>query len=87
MTLMKFYAGATRVLFACAILAGCASTTVTRRTPMTARGLARPNQIWVYDFVATFSDMPTNSSLAGRVGAQIRHLRPKSLKPGANTAR
>jgi uncharacterized protein YaiE (UPF0345 family) len=35
---------------------------------MTARGLTRPNQIWVYDFVAALSDMPADSSLAGRVG-------------------
>jgi hypothetical protein len=44
---MKCYAKATGLLFALAMLVGCASTTVTRRTPMTARGLARPDQIWV----------------------------------------
>jgi hypothetical protein len=79
---MKFYASATGVLFACAMLAGCASTTVTRRTPMTARGLARPNQIWVYDFVAASSDMPTNSSLAGRVGPPSKPFTPEEIEAG-----
>jgi len=68
MPFAKCCTSVTGVFFACAILAGCASTTVTQRTPMTARGLARPNQIWVYDFVAALSDMPADSSLAGRVG-------------------
>ena len=36
---------------------------------MTAPSLARPNQILIYDFVATLSDMPNNSSLMGEVGA------------------
>ena len=37
--------------------------------PITAPGLTRPNQIWVYDFVAAASDMPSDSSIAGEVGA------------------
>jgi hypothetical protein len=37
-------------------------------TPMSSPGLARPNQIWVYSFVANPADMPTNSSIGGRVG-------------------
>jgi len=78
----KFHTSATTVLIACAMLVGCASTTVTRRTPMIARGLARPNQIWVYDFVATFSDMPTSSSLAGRVGAPNTPPTPEEIEAG-----
>src|SRR5262249_47040588 len=65
---MRFYSNVTGLLFAFAILAGCASTSVTQQTPMTAPRLARPNQIWVYDFVAAASDMPAGSPLAGRVG-------------------
>ena len=49
--------------------AGCASTNVTQQTPMSSPGLARPNQIWVYNFVANSADMPTNSSIGGDVGA------------------
>lgn len=68
MLLMKCYISAIGLLFVVGVLTGCASTSVTRQTSMIAPGLARPNQIWVYDFVATASDMPANSSLAGRVG-------------------
>jgi hypothetical protein len=84
MALMKFHANAnaTGLLFAFAMLAGCASTSVTRQTPMTAPGLARPNQIWVYDFVAAASDMPVSSSLAGRVGAPSTPPTAKELETG-----
>jgi hypothetical protein len=56
-------------LLALVVVAGCASTTVTQQTPMSNPGLARPNQIWVYNFVATPADMPANSSIGGEVGA------------------
>jgi len=69
-------------LFAVAIVAGCASTNVTQQTPMTAPGLARPNQIWVYDFVAAPSDMPADSSLAGQVGAPSTPPTPEELETG-----
>jgi hypothetical protein len=82
MALRKFYASLTGLLFAFAMLAGCASTNVTQQTPMTARGLARPNQIWVYDFVATSSAMPTDSSLAGRVGAPSTPPTPEEIETG-----
>jgi Domain of unknown function (DUF4410) len=48
---------------------GCASTQITQQTPMSSPGLARPNQIWVYNFVANPADMPADSSLRGQVGA------------------
>ena len=51
------------------MLAGCASTNVTDQTPMTHPGIAKPNQIWVYDFVARQSDMPADSSIGGSVSA------------------
>jgi Domain of unknown function (DUF4410) len=56
-------------LFVLAVLFGCASTKVTQQTPMTAPGLARPNKIWVYDFVASAADVPPDSSIASTVGA------------------
>jgi hypothetical protein len=68
-TAMKSHAKAIGLLVGLAMLTGCASTTVNQQTPMTDPGLARPNQIWVYDFVAASSDMPSDSSLAGQVGA------------------
>jgi hypothetical protein len=64
------------------LLAGCASTKVTEQTPMTHPGLARPNNIWVYDFVAAPSDMPANSSLAGEVGAPRTPPTPEELETG-----
>ena len=48
-------------LFALVAIAGCASTSVTQQTPISSPGLARPNQICVYNFVADPADMPPNS--------------------------
>jgi Domain of unknown function (DUF4410) len=79
---MKFYASATALIVGIAMLAGCASTNVTAQTPMTAPGLARPNQIWVYDFVAAASDMPADSSLAGEVGAPSTPPTPDEIAAG-----
>jgi hypothetical protein len=56
-------------MFALLFAAGCASTQVTQQTPMSNPGLARPNQIWVYNFVANPADMPADSSLRDKVGA------------------
>jgi len=78
---MKF-AIATWFLFGLALLAGCASTKVTNQTPMVAPGLARPNQIWVYDFVAAPADMPSNSSLNGQVGAPTKPPTAEELETG-----
>jgi len=82
MAVMKFYAKAIGLLLVVAMLAGCASTNVTQQTPMTAPGLARPNQIWVYDFVAAPSDMPAGSSLAGQVGAPSTPPTPEQIETG-----
>jgi hypothetical protein len=79
---MKSYANAIGLLFGVAMLAGCASTKVTEQTPLTAPGLARPSQIWVYDFIAAPSDMPSDSSLAGQVGAPSTPPTPEELETG-----
>jgi uncharacterized protein DUF4410 len=70
------------VLALALVCAGCASTKVTQQTPMTAMGLPRPNQIWVYDFVAAPSDMPGNSSLAGQVSAPTEQRTPEEIETG-----
>lgn len=57
------------LLLALVVVAGCASTNVTQQTPMSSPGLARPNQIWVYNFVANPAEMPADSSIRGEVGA------------------
>lgn len=66
---MKHLTTVTCLLFGLIILAGCASTKVTQETPMSSTELARPNQIWVYDFVASTSDMPADSALNGQLAA------------------
>src|SRR5215831_13940522 len=80
--MMKSYINLTALLLVVAMLAGCASTSVTAQTPMTAPALARPNQIWVYDFVAAASDMPADSSLAGQVGAPSTPPTPEEIETG-----
>jgi hypothetical protein len=70
------------LLFALTLIAGCASTKVTQQTPMTAPGLARPNQIWVYDFVAASSDMPADSSLAGEISAPTTQPTAEEIETG-----
>jgi hypothetical protein len=47
------------------ILTGCASTKVSNREQLVTDKIARPGTIWVYDFAATATDVPTNSALAG----------------------
>jgi hypothetical protein len=79
---MKFYANAIGFFFVVAMLASCASTKVTEQTPMTAPGLARPNQIWIYDFIAAPSDMPADSPLAGQVGAPSTPPTPEEIETG-----
>src|ERR1700738_2713437 len=66
---MKFRNRTIPFFLALVVVAGCASTNVTQQTPMSSPGLARPNQIWVYNFVANPADMPANSSITGVVGA------------------
>lgn len=51
-------------IFALVAIAGCASTKVTEQSSPTTLKLARPDHIWVYDFVATPSDVPTDSDVA-----------------------
>ncbi len=65
-----------------AMLAGCATTKVNEQTPMTSPGLARPNMIWVYDFVAAPADMPANSSLTGQLDAPSTPPTPEELETG-----
>ena len=48
------------------LLIGCASTKVTNRQVLVDERIPRPDHILVYDFVATPTDIPDDSSLAGR---------------------
>jgi Domain of unknown function (DUF4410) len=73
---MSSHKRAVLCLFVLAVLLGCASTKVTQQTSMMAPGLGRPNKILVYDFVASATDVPAGSSIAGAVG-------PPSESPSA----
>ncbi len=66
---MKSCSRALVFLLAMFVVAGCASTNVTQQTPMSNPGLAKPNQIWIYNFIASPADMPADSSIAGSVSA------------------
>ena len=62
------------IFFALAVLAGCASTNVTQQTSVVSPQFARPNQIWVYDFIADPARIPADSSIRRR--PQCAELRP-----------
>jgi hypothetical protein len=47
------------------LLAGCASTKVADREQLVTGPIPKPGNILVYDFVATPSDVPSDSALAG----------------------
>jgi hypothetical protein len=53
-------------LTALTMAAGCASTTVSNRQQLVSGDIARPAQIWVYDFAATPADVPPESAVAGQ---------------------
>lgn len=64
------------------LVAGCASTQVTQQTPMSNPELARPNRIWVYNFVADPADMPADSSIKGSVAAPSTPPTPEQIEEG-----
>jgi hypothetical protein len=69
-------------LLALLVVSGCASTKVTQQTPMSSPGLARPNRIWVYNFVANPADMPADSSLRGEVSVPSTPPTAKQIEEG-----
>jgi hypothetical protein len=56
-------------LLALITFAGCASTKVTDRNQVVTEKLPRPNHILIYDFGATPTDIPADSSLASQASA------------------
>ena len=70
------------IFIALAVLAGCASTNVTQQTPMASPGLARPNQIWVYDFIADPARLPADSSIGPGLSAPSTRLTAAELETG-----
>jgi hypothetical protein len=47
-------------------VAACAGTNVTDRQVLVDEKLPRPGRIWVYDFIASPADVPSDSALAGQ---------------------
>ena len=70
------------ILFALAVLSGCASTNVTQQTPMVSPGLARPNQIWIYDFIADPARLPADASIGPGLSAPTTPLAAEELETG-----
>jgi hypothetical protein len=49
---------------------------------MVSPGLARPNQLWVYDFVADPAKVPADSSISGALSAPSTPPTPEELETG-----
>ena len=79
---MKFLSRAPVLMFALVVVAGCASTKVTEQTPMVKEEIARPNQIWVYDFVASPDDVPADSPIRDRFKTPSKPLTEKQIATG-----
>jgi hypothetical protein len=73
-------------LFALLIVAGCASTQVTESPQFSTGQIARPNNIWVYDFVATTADAPTDSGIAAQSTLQTPEQIAMGRQLGAQIA-
>lgn len=69
-------------VFALMVLAGCAATQVTQQTPMASPGLARPDQIWVYDFIADPTNIPADSSIKARLSTPSMPPTARELDTG-----
>jgi Domain of unknown function (DUF4410) len=79
---MKYRRRTVAVLFSLVMLTGCASTKVTQQTPMGSPGLARPNQIWVYDFIADPATMPADASISADLSAPSTPPTAEDLETG-----
>jgi uncharacterized protein DUF4410 len=64
---MRSFTRTISFFFALTLITGCASTRVTEQTPLANETIERPNQIWVYNFVAFSDDIPADSSIRSAV--------------------
>ena len=69
-------------LFALVVAAGCASTKVTNRQQLVNERIPRPDRILVYDFVATPTDVPADSSLTGQYSADATSQTAEQIATG-----
>lgn len=77
------------VLCLCALvaIAGCASTKVTERQQLVTGQIARPDNIWVYDFVATPADAPADSDVVAQSVPQTPEQIDTGRQLGAQIAK
>jgi Domain of unknown function (DUF4410) len=73
-------------LFLLIAVAGCASTKVTDRQQLETGQIARPNNIWVYDFVATPADVPAGSDVSAQGTTQTAEQIDMGRQLGAQIA-
>ncbi len=69
-------------VFALAVLAGCAQTTVTSRQTYEGGPIARPDRIIVHDFAATPADVPAGSAVAGQYAQPTTPQTPEETELG-----
>ena len=65
-----------------AMLTGCASTQVTQQTPVVGSKLPRPNQVWVYDFIADPAKIPADSWISTKLSAPSTPPTTQELETG-----
>jgi hypothetical protein len=73
---------AVSVVVGLVLLTGCASTKVMQKTPLVSPELARPERIWVYDFIADPAEIPADSSIRGDLTTPSKPLTAKQLETG-----
>jgi hypothetical protein len=82
---MKNNRGLTQIVLwvsALVIAAGCASTKVSNRDELVTGPIPQPAHIWVYDFVATPADMPSDAALADEPDVDTTPPTPQQLAEG-----
>jgi hypothetical protein len=73
-------------LIALSMIAGCASTKVSNRQQLVSGNVARPAQIWVYDFAATPADVSPDTSLAGQAAPNSAPQTDEQIAEGRKLA-
>jgi Domain of unknown function (DUF4410) len=79
---MNVFSRTLTYFFVLAMVAGCASTQFTQQTPAVSETFPRPNQIWVYNFVADPGEIPAHSSINGVVSLPTTPPTAEQLEAG-----
>jgi hypothetical protein len=79
---MKLAGRLVSCLIAIVIVGGCASTKVSDREILVTEKVPRPDHILVYDFAATPTDVPADSSLAAAAATTRTPQTPEQIETG-----